>query len=402
MTRRASLRRPAFTLVELLVVIALIIVLAGLAVAVSQSGVFGSQRVVSAADRVSGWLLISKNRAMRDGLPRGVRLLLNPVRDPALNPTGDQTYFAATEAQYIEAPEAWAPNPNPGDPTPNPTGPTGPKGPRIAFVYWHEPTTNILHNNSQYRQVHFTTDPSRAAADLSEFDQRVMVGDYLQLPELQRVCRIIGIKADQVIVPPGTSPQPSRQLILANGSYPDLGANNSGPFGSSPQTASRVVYEFGFQPAPRPLIGEPTLQLTGGTIIDTRMVVSPPVPPDPFPSAVLSGVTTSIGVSPVMTGATQGYVDVLFSPNGTVMYTPGGVVCLWVRDPEKTPHPRIGPTGVADDRAAYDAAGEQALVVVYTHTGLIATHPPAGPPAGAPAGSFDPYQYAKDGINSGL
>src|SRR5581483_11961539 len=120
MTRIPTTRRSGLTLVELLVVISLIILLAALTVAVTQSSAFSSQKVVSGGDRASGWLMMSRQRAMRDGLPRGVRFLLNPVQDPALNPTGDPTYYASTEAQYIEAPEPWVPNPDPGT---NPNGP---------------------------------------------------------------------------------------------------------------------------------------------------------------------------------------------------------------------------------------------------------------------------------------
>ena len=72
-----TVRRAVFTLVELLVVIALIIVLAALTAAVVQTGMLTSQKVVSAADRASGWLLIAKQRALRDGAPRGVRRLAN-------------------------------------------------------------------------------------------------------------------------------------------------------------------------------------------------------------------------------------------------------------------------------------------------------------------------------------
>jgi hypothetical protein len=393
------------------VVIVLIIVLAGLAVAVSQSGVFGSQRVVSGADRTSGWLLIAKQRAMRDRLPRGVRFQLNPVRDPALNPLLDPTYFAATEARYIEAPEPWVPNLNPGDPTLTPPGvappnPTGPRGPRIAFVNWTTGTTTTPNdqspNNSTYRQVYFVTDPLRAMQDLTEFDQRVVVGDYILFPELKRVCRIAGINNTTANVSIGGNPHPARLLVLADNTYPDLGANNSGALPSSmppAPPACRIEYQFGFQPAPRPLVGEPTLQLTGGTAIDCRLQITTSPP-----SVALAPSTyrTTTGVNPISDGAGGYYFDVLFSPNGGVMYTSDGLVCLWVRDPEKTPHPRwwdqaAGPAGI-DSKLAYDAAGEQALVTVYTHTGAIATHPPSY----APQTNNDPYRYAKDGINSGL
>ena len=70
-------RRSGFTLVELLVVMTLMVILAALAVGVAYSGAIGSQKVVSGGDRASGWLLISKQRAQRDGAPRGVRFYIN-------------------------------------------------------------------------------------------------------------------------------------------------------------------------------------------------------------------------------------------------------------------------------------------------------------------------------------
>ncbi|MGL6095447.1 MAG: prepilin-type N-terminal cleavage/methylation domain-containing protein, partial [Fimbriiglobus sp.] len=77
----AAGRRPGFTLVELLVAISIAILLAALAAGLINSGAFGSQRVISSADRVSGWLLIAKQRAQRDGQPRGVRFFVSTSID---------------------------------------------------------------------------------------------------------------------------------------------------------------------------------------------------------------------------------------------------------------------------------------------------------------------------------
>ena len=52
-TTRNRPARPGYTLVEILVVMSLIILLAALALGVSQSGMFGSQKVISGGDRAS-------------------------------------------------------------------------------------------------------------------------------------------------------------------------------------------------------------------------------------------------------------------------------------------------------------------------------------------------------------
>jgi prepilin-type N-terminal cleavage/methylation domain-containing protein len=69
--------RPAFTLVELLVAMTIIVALAALA-AVIFPKMSDSSRVASGADKVQGILFLAKERALRDQLPRGVRLTVGP------------------------------------------------------------------------------------------------------------------------------------------------------------------------------------------------------------------------------------------------------------------------------------------------------------------------------------
>jgi type II secretory pathway pseudopilin PulG len=422
-------RRPAFTLVELLVVIALIIALAGIAVAVAESGAFGSQKVISAGDRASGWLLIARQRAIRDGAARGVRFFRSP--QAVANPGDQAQAYRFTEAQYIEQPDPWVPNP---------AQEGNPFGPRIVFSYQWNPTATP----PQYvvKEVYLVAfDPNgnsgtnnALAGSLLEYDQRVTAGDYLRLPEFGASIRITDTGS-----PPGPQPGANPWLVLnrADGSdvtvppanfrrmYVDVSqlqqvldlaaAHNVRRNNNDPQRGVLTTYKYAFQARPRPLIGEPILQLTGNSCIDFRDRNPGSAPNlNPYYPAANLGLTlaqnpppTTFGVD-VTPGSNWEYFDILFNPDGTVQNPQGGLICLWVRDPDKIgpsnnlqPHPRLQtqPALQTDSPAAFDQAGEQVLVTIYTRTGLIATHPVARPD-GSP--TTDPYRNAKDGINSGF
>jgi prepilin-type N-terminal cleavage/methylation domain-containing protein len=88
-------RRRALTLVELLVVIALITVVATLGY-FALGSFAGPSNVANGVDRLSGWLLIAKQRAKRDGVPTGIRISTDP---------SGQIYSVV---QYIQQPDAFA------------------------------------------------------------------------------------------------------------------------------------------------------------------------------------------------------------------------------------------------------------------------------------------------------
>lgn len=90
---QAERRRPAFTLIEILVVVSLILVLATLTVAFAPRFT-ERERVVTAADQLQGGMLIAKQRARNDRSPTGLRL----VRDPN-NPK------LVRELQYVQQPD---------------------------------------------------------------------------------------------------------------------------------------------------------------------------------------------------------------------------------------------------------------------------------------------------------
>jgi prepilin-type N-terminal cleavage/methylation domain-containing protein len=71
-----DMRRSAFTLIEMLVVIGIIAVLATLSVAIIPS-VHQRTKAQRGADNTQGWFLVARERALRDHAPRGIRLLVD-------------------------------------------------------------------------------------------------------------------------------------------------------------------------------------------------------------------------------------------------------------------------------------------------------------------------------------
>lgn len=277
-------RRNGFTLVELMVAMSIAIILAGMTVGlVYSTGAATSQKVVGAADKVSGWLMIAKNRAVRDGNAQGVRFFID----------GDKV----TQAQYIEKP------PKPF--VPNPTG--DPNGARIVLVYTDGNGNGIV--DPAEKQVFYY--PGNGPPSASVFGTSVNTGDMLMLSEFGTAFRIDSIGSDTTISLGGTSVT-ARQLTLAD--FPETGAAHA-----AGGEAAHVTYGVAFQGQPRPVFGEQTLQIGENTCIDYRTT---------------PGITT-LGVS-----APAGYFDVLFSSSGQVYAaTSTSITALWVRDPTKTGNP---------------------------------------------------------------
>ena len=98
--RRRPRRRKAFTLIELLVVMVLILAIAALGIGYV---VFGqdNQHSLTGANAVTGALLNAKQRARRDGLPTGIRILFGTGKDKNGNPVA----AFAGQIELIQQPE---------------------------------------------------------------------------------------------------------------------------------------------------------------------------------------------------------------------------------------------------------------------------------------------------------
>src|SRR5262245_22601100 len=93
MTRLMVRPRRAFTLVELLIVIGIIVLLLTLG-ALFLPNLDRNKGVPNATTQIEGYVRLARNQALRDGAPRGVRLIQDPN-----NP------LHVTALQYIEQPE---------------------------------------------------------------------------------------------------------------------------------------------------------------------------------------------------------------------------------------------------------------------------------------------------------
>jgi prepilin-type N-terminal cleavage/methylation domain-containing protein len=306
-------RRAGFTLVELLVVIALAILLAGLTVGIANSNLADSHKIVNSADRISEWLITAKSRAQRARTPQGVRFFVN----------GNQI----TEAQYIEVPEPFVLQPEPSQPA---------SPPRLVLSQ-SGGTRSLALQGSSLGNVTAT------AAVLNN----VSVGDLLSLPEFGLLIPISN----------------NNPLQVDSALLPDLAGNTS-----------YSTLNFGFYRQARPLLGEPNLQVPAGTMIDVR-----------------GHQAEALDSTSILPAPTAGFIDILFAPNGEVLHAGRFPrIIFWVRNTTYLP-PATNP------RTAMNAAGEMALVVIYPKTGAVATQPVLLPP------NFgDPYQAAKDNVNTGL
>jgi prepilin-type N-terminal cleavage/methylation domain-containing protein len=329
--------RQGFTLIELMVVIALIAALAGMTMLIAPSAM-DRDRAATAATEITGALQISRARAMRDGFPRGIRLVYNGSPQ-------------VTSFQYIESPPVFVPDPFATlqlTPCP-PTGPYPPpdynSAPWVEFLYTVSAGT-ITNRQCNIRKL--TTDQANQIIVSVNAN-----GPFptLALPTLGVAPQITGLLAAN---PDGAmangTPLTYLQLQLAR--FPD------GALGG--QTAWRT-YHFGIYGPPRPLLGEPTYPLPQRSCVD--LALSSPV------------------------GVANDY-DILFGPGGQLVDTNStqgsAQIFLWIRDPSRGAAP-------APD---FKGGGEMIIVVIKAKSGAVGTAPVDQDPADA-----DYFLFAKKAVS---
>jgi prepilin-type N-terminal cleavage/methylation domain-containing protein len=269
--------RPAFTLVELLVVMALILVLAALAVAFYPD-ISTSERASRGAGNVQSWLLIAKQRAKRDRLPTGIRFL--PYTAP-----GTSLIFC-NQMQYIQQPPDYAV----GRCTAVGTDP---------FTAAMTATINTNIQSSQYAQ-----------ADEAEFD--VQNGDYFELYGGGFIRQIFSVSP--------SSSTTTLTMLTSSAAYP--GSSTSPTITTTSATNPGPNYRIVRQP--RELPGEPILTLPYNIAIDLNTA---------------GGVTLSNPPQRTSLNPTTSYFyyEIVFSPSGAVIGSGNqnpydGQIYLWVRD----------------------------------------------------------------------
>ncbi len=390
--------RPAFTLTELLVVMALMAVMATFAIAFFPNAA-SSQREARAAQNVQGWLNIAKQRALRDQAPRGLRLWIKtpPWSSVITYKTGDtvssgglvymssqnnnlnrvvtNTLFwnavpisdemlpmMVTECQYIEQPDdfvvprtgigfpAWssATNYTTGSPVIDTINgapycsiaapPNLNRQPSANPNYWQPYGT--MTSNAGGTQLNFAVVP-----DTNALAQGELLNGRVPLNAAEQKFWAV---------------QPGDYVeVLGTGMMHRIGAMTATTLTISPALPYPITVpttNYRILRAPR-AVGDEMLKLPNNTLIDLSTNYNA-TNPNPLPQPVLLNEGT-------------GFIDILFAPNGSVISR--GVtttnIHLWVRSPnQETPTDAF--------------RGDPTIVSVFVRTGFVGAFAPS--PAGDP------------------
>jgi prepilin-type N-terminal cleavage/methylation domain-containing protein len=379
---RATIARRGFTLVELLVVIAIIVGLMAM-VALAAPRFAERQGPSRGAMQLQSWLNLSRQMAIRDQRPRGLRIL--PPATGGVSIPNDANY--ARELVYIEQPDDFVPAPLSGTAelwfpgkvgaNPAPPGYSGAARPDYswAVIAVIDPYSTSPPQTIVAPAPNFPDDPNAT----------IRRGDILNIQGSGEGVVPTGPRRIVNVVDGGMGADPSGKparlyYIQLDQPVGDDPINNKAPNWYRPHTAQYVIYR-----QPRPMAGEPVLQMPRDVGIDFSR---DPSTNDPRKYA-WSRFYPYIG-----TGNGQP-LEILFHPNGSVMGPLGtnyARICLWVRD--------VSQDWNSPAQLMQLPPGDNSLITIYTRTGMVASHP-IDPSGLTPGPAWNPFRFTQDSLLSG-
>jgi len=419
---RTRTGRKAFTLVEMLVVMAVVIVLAGMA-ALVLPGAISQDKTTDGASTVRQYLMIAKNRAARDGQPRGIRFItgLDPNTPAKTNP------FWATEIQEIEVPASLVFNTNQTTLAlaPGVSPASAPGSPYVALYYTLVPSGQPNAGSIATRRVFIRNLTQQQAAQVGPEWQ-------ISIPEFNGYWgRIIAVKQITLPEPPNPPSPGTPGIVIPTNTAAGLVdlevqllglADHADDFlGGATQAIS---FRFALYGPPSPLLGQQPIALPKNICVD--LSVTSPQPPDGVDSPATSAPANvnpkyPFTQNPSMPSMTLGMLqqstgdyDILFAPSGQVLPRGAGAtmsaqIFLWVRDYTKGPAPLVvtgsDAQGFIYDMNPFRSFGEQQIVSVKSVSGALGVFPvtwpqQTGPQTGQYAPGQNPFTFARAGASA--
>jgi prepilin-type N-terminal cleavage/methylation domain-containing protein len=336
--------RSAFTLIELLIVMGIMVIIAALGYMLIPN-LNKNKGVPNATTQLEGWIRVTKNQALRDGAPRGIRLI-------------DDGGGHVTSLQYIEQPEPIAPR-----------GAVG--GNQIALIITTQPnpanvppypllsnsiaTLALINSSNQIVAGYNWDDPA---------NPQIFGGDFLELSNGTSIVAQLTVNPQ-----PGQGAQRSTLML-------------DRPIDGTDVNPLILTDGFKITRAPRPLQGEPLLQMHKDAYID--LTYSTPCPTYLTPNLETGTPPYSISAdwSPSTDpGTGKKYLDILFNSSGQVANAPTGQIILCVRHV---------------DRDQGGQGSDRLIIAIFTRTGKVTAVNWNDVPGA------DPFLLARDGKSSGL
>lgn len=334
--------RRAVTLLELLVVIGIILAIAALAAGVLPA-LRQKNNSAKAAAQVQGYLSISKQQAIRDRAPRGIRLVQDPLEPNVIR-----------ALQYIEVP----------DPTRFEQDPAAPQQPYIVISQTAAGDTDNFSVSITNTRSNWDTVGALPGDYLVVTKNNGTNSYFFEIQSLSNSPLSAVVKARsglQALFPPA-SPSP---LV------------------SGPESDFLVIRRA------RPLVGEPAIQLPPQMTIDLRYCAVGKPQPALAPVTYYDQLNVPICLNSGYEGG-QAMLDILFSADGELLGTVTDKLILCVK-------PEDGAAGEPTLVVLYARTG-----AIILQSASVNTLPPVGSFA-VPSPQFDSlFLFTEDGANSGL